>query len=119
MSQNSRVTTLPALSLPVPSVDPLDRWWIPTSIRHLRLWGIEPQGQSKLTALRRWQPVRFLVRARALVLDIEIERTVSVERERVAVADGEAVERVGDLEALRVVHGQRPEGADRWQFILR
>src|SRR5262245_13789128 len=35
------------------SIYPLDRWWIPTSIRDLWLRCIKPQRQSELAVLRR------------------------------------------------------------------
>ena len=46
------------------------------------------------------------------MLDVEIERAVGVVFERIAVADREAVDGVGDLETFSVVHRQRPERAD-------
>jgi hypothetical protein len=59
------------------------------------------------------QPVRFLVRARALALELEIERAVRLGLERHPVRDGEAVDRIRNLEALRVIKGDRPERVSR------
>src|SRR5262245_49452029 len=55
------------------SIHPLDRWWIPTSIRGLRLRCIEPQRQSEFAALRCGQPVRLLIGAGAFVLDVKVD----------------------------------------------
>jgi hypothetical protein len=52
------------------------------------------------------------------VLEVEVEGAVVVVGEVVAVADGEAVQRVGGLEAVGVVHGDRPERPHRRQLAL-
>jgi hypothetical protein len=59
--------------------------------------------------LRRRQPVRLVVRARALVLEVELERAVSVVLEGHPARHGEPVQRIGDLEALEVIQRHRPE----------
>ena len=59
--------------IPLQSVHPPNGRWNPTAIRDLRLRRIEPQRQPELSALRRREPVRFLVGAGALVLDIKIK----------------------------------------------
>jgi len=51
------------------------------------------------------------------VLDQDVQRTVVVEREIVAIADREAIEFVRDLKALRVVHCERPERVHRRQLV--
>ncbi len=68
--------------------------------------------------LRRRQPVLLLVLARALVLEIEIERTVGIVLERHPAADREPVEAVGNLETLRIVERDRPERLDRRRRAL-
>ena len=70
----------------------------------LRLRSIEPHRQPKRPLSGAGSQFDFLVGAGVLVLDVKVERAVGIELQRVAVADGEAVDRVGDLEALRVVH---------------
>jgi hypothetical protein len=51
----------------------LDAGRIPKSIGHLPLGCVQPQRQSKLAALRRGKPVRFLVGTWILVLNVEVE----------------------------------------------
>jgi hypothetical protein len=64
------------------------------------------------------QPVRLPLGTGVLVLDEQIQRTIGVRPQRIAVAEGAAVEGVGDLEAVLVIHGDRPEGLHRGQFLL-
>src|SRR5262245_26820480 len=52
--------------------------------------------------LRRRKPVGFALLAWTVVLEIKIERTVGVVSERHPAADGEPVEAVAHLEAVRV-----------------
>ena len=59
---------------------------------------------------RRGQPVPLLVLARALILEIQVERTVRVVLERHPTADCESIEAVRDLEAVPVIERDRPEG---------
>src|ERR1700722_6728202 len=56
-------------------------------------WIIHPQHRQEV-ALRSRQPIRFLVRARRLVLEVERQRTVGVWLRVVARADSELVQRV-------------------------
>ena len=51
------------------------------------------------------------------MLEIEIERSIRVVRQRVTITDREAVEFVGDLKSFSVVHGDRPERINRRQRI--
>ena len=67
---------------------------------------------------RRREPVRLVGGAGVLVLDVQVKRAAYVVSQWVAVAEGEAVKRVGNLEAFLVVHRDRPEGVDWWQFLL-
>lgn len=46
----------------------------------------------------------------------EVDRAVRVVAEPVAVSEGEAIARVGDLETVLVVHRDRPESVDRRQL---
>lgn len=46
----------------------------------------------------------------------EVDRAVGVVAEPVAVSEGEAIARVGDLETVLVVHRDRPESVDRRQL---
>ena len=80
------------------SLRPRDRRRVPFAGKRLGLRGVEAHGQIE-GAFRRRQPVGFLVLARALVLEIEIERAVGVVFERHPAADREAIEAVRDLEA--------------------
>src|SRR5262249_34307591 len=47
------------------------------------------------------------------MLDVDIERTVGVELERIAIPDGKAVNGIGGEISLIVVNAERPEGLHR------
>src|ERR1700722_16121653 len=101
------------------SVRAADRRRVPSTVGDFRLRRIEPKRQSERAALWRRKPIRFFIRAGVFVLDVEVERAVGAELERVAVADRESVQRIGDLESLLVVKRQRPERFYWRQFVLR
>src|ERR1700722_14971186 len=101
------------------SVRAPDRRRVPSAVGDLRLRRIEPKRQSEHAAPWRRKPIRFFIRAGVFVLDVEVERAVSAELERIAVADRESVQRIGDLESLLVVKRQRPERVHWRQFVLR
>jgi hypothetical protein len=67
--------------------------------RALRLGPVDAQEDVE-RARRRRQPVGFAFRAGELMLELDVQRAVVVERERVAVADRVAVERVVDEELM-------------------
>ena len=81
------------------------------------LGGIEAHRQVE-GALRRRQPIRFLVRARALILEIKIERSVGVIGEWHPTRDGEPVQTVRHLKAFGVIQGDGPEGLHRRRGAL-
>src|SRR5262249_32639847 len=89
----------------------------PPAVPDLAAPGVEAHGQVE-PALPGGQPVRLLLRAGGFLLDVQVERAVVVVFELVAVADGEALQRVRDLVALLVVKGHRPEGLGRGQLAL-
>ena len=93
------------------------RWWIPLPIDCLSPGEVKAHGQVERTRRRR-EPVRLVGGAGVLVLDVQVKRAAFVVSQWVAVAEGEAVKRVGNLEAFLVVHRDRPEGVDWWQFLL-
>src|SRR6266545_1364478 len=86
-----------------------NRGWIPPPGERFGFRAVEAHGQVE-RILGGGQPVRLLVLARVLVLKIEIERAVRVVLEGHPAAHREAIERVRDLEAVRVVERDRPEG---------
>jgi hypothetical protein len=59
------------------------------------------------------KPISFLFRTWALVLKIEVERSVRIELEWHPAADGKTVQAVSYLEALLVVECYRPESVHR------
>src|SRR5207244_11912459 len=97
----------------------LDEWrGCPGAVGHLGPRRVQAHVWRERRVLRHRQPVRFLVRTRRLCLYVDVERAIGVERELVAVADGEAVDRVRDQESVLVVDGDGPEGVDRRQIAL-
>ena len=91
-------------------------WWMPLAGEYFTFRGVKPHGQPK-GCQRRGQPVRLALRARVGVLQVEIQRPVRVVRQWITVADSEAVELVGDLEPVGVIHRHRPKRGDRWQLV--
>src|SRR3984957_15016180 len=110
---------LPGLASPSHSVRAPDRRRGPPAVGDLRLRRIEPKRQSERAALRRRKPIRFFIRTGVFLLDVEVERAVGAELERIAVTDRESVQRICDLESLLVVKRQRPERVYWRQFVLR
>jgi hypothetical protein len=53
------------------------------------------------------------------MLDVDVQGAVRVELERVAVADGKAVDGVRQLKPCLIVHRQRPKTLYRWKLVLR
>src|SRR5216683_6628419 len=82
---------------------------LPGAVERLRLRPVDPHGHVE-RSLGGGQPVRLLLLARRLALDVDVERAVLVVLERHPGGDVVAVDRVLDEKRLRVVHGQRPEG---------
>jgi hypothetical protein len=91
--------------------------WRPPPAKYRRLGRVQAHGHTKRAAGGR-QPIGFLVRSRAVVLQVKVQRPIGVVGELVAVADGEPVDRVGGLEAFGVVHRHRPERLHRRQLVL-
>src|SRR6266481_1820294 len=85
---------------------------LPGAVERLRLRPVDPHGHAE-RSLGGGQPVRLLLLARRLALDVDVERAVLVVLERHPGGDVVAVDGVLDEERLRVVHGQRPEGVRR------
>jgi len=83
----------------------------PAAINDLRAWRIESHCYSERAFRRRGQPVPLLVLPRILRLNVQVERPVVVVLESIPVANSEAIDRIGDLKAVLVIQGQRPEGA--------
>jgi hypothetical protein len=50
--------------------------------------------------------------------DDDVERAVAIRREPVAIADGEAIKRIGNEVTLAVIERDRPERAHRRQSVL-
>src|SRR5262249_29718431 len=70
------------------------------------------QRQIEACGWRR-QPVALLVGAGRIVLNVEIERAIAIELQRVAIADSKALDGVGGKVAVIVVERERPESFDR------
>src|SRR4051812_16747226 len=87
------------------------RRWVPIAGERLRLRRVEPHGQVERT-FRGGKPVYFLVLARSLVLNVQVERAVGPVPEGHPAAHREAVEAVRCLKARRVVERDRPERID-------
>src|SRR5258708_14590236 len=104
--------TISLSRLPHRSLHPRDRRRIPPSGERLALGAIQAHGQIE-PALWRRQPICFVVLAGALVLEIEVERSVSVVMERHPGTDRLPVEIVGISEPIRIVHGNGPESVYR------
>src|SRR6516225_6580554 len=82
---------------------------IPLTSERLRFRGIDTHGQVE-RPFWRWKPVGLLVGAGTFVLEIEVERSVSVVLEWHPTADGKPIESVGDLKTFRVIECDRPKG---------
>src|SRR3981081_1578862 len=82
------------------SLLPRNRWGIPFSGKRLGLRAVQAHGYIE-PALRRRQPVRFLALSAALLLEIEVERPVSVIMEGHTGTDRLPVEIVGVSEPGR------------------
>src|SRR5512143_4255120 len=94
--------------LAVVSRHSLERGRRPGAIEGGGLRGVQPHGQVEGPG-GSWQPVRLLVCARRVVLNVQIQRAVGVVGERIAVTECEPVQGVGHRKALVVVQGYRPE----------
>src|SRR5215475_6285180 len=80
----------------------------PNAVQDLASRRVKPHRQIELI-LRRGQPIRFLVCTRRSVLDVEVQGTVGVKLELVAVTDSETIERIRHLKPVLVVKRHRPE----------
>src|SRR5580658_148399 len=87
----------------------------PGPVDDTAFWTVEPHGKIEWSRRRR-QPVRSLVGAGIGGGDDDLERTVGIERESVAVADSVAIEGVGDRISVAVVERDRPERVD-WRQL--
>jgi hypothetical protein len=85
----------------------------PSALEDLAIRRVESHRDAQRPGRRR-QPGARTLGPGVAVLDPDVQRSVRVERQRVAIADGKAIELVGHLEALGVVHRDRPERRDRW-----
>src|SRR6516164_5481095 len=72
-SAKSGKQVAPSLATNGTSSDLLDWRRVPTSVDRLLLRRIEPHRQSEFPALWCWQPIRLLVGAGFLVLNVEVE----------------------------------------------
>src|SRR6267143_3023200 len=81
-------------------LDHRDRRRIPLSDQDLLLGRVYAHGEVE-QGLRRRKPVRLLARSGVRVLDVEVKRTIRIVLERHPTADGEAVDAVRDLVAIR------------------
>jgi len=82
---------------------------MPAAVEDGRLGPIQADGEVE-DSIAGGQPVRFALGSGVLALDVEIERAVGVELQVIAIADGEAVDGIGDEVAIFVVGGDGPEG---------
>src|SRR5262249_14915041 len=89
----------------------------PGALHDLLLRPEHTQGQVE-TCIGRRQPVAFFIGAGRIVLDVEIKRAIAIELQRVAIADGKALDGVGGKVAVIVVEGERPERLDRRQLAF-
>src|SRR5215469_13827901 len=85
---------------------------IPLAGDGVRLRGVEAHRQVE-RPLRRGQPVDLFVRSRALVLEVEVKRTVRVVFERHPATHRKAIEAVCYLKSVTVVERERPKGICR------
>src|SRR5215813_3524467 len=99
------------------SADPRPPWWIPLADKRVPAGGVEPHGEIE-PPLRRRQPIGLLLRARAFVLKIEVERAVGVVEKGHPAAEGETAQAVRHLEAFLVIERDRPECAHRRRGAL-
>ena len=65
------------------------------------------------------QPIRLCVLAGRICLEIDVHGVVGIGDQVVALAERVAVERIGNEEAVSVIHGQRPETVDRRHLTFR
>ena len=82
---------------------------------------VQPQHQDEIAGRRR-KPVRFLVRAGRIVLDVEIGRTVRIGLQVLPRADRVAIERIVDEEIVccRTSSATRsPRAGGNWPFGKR
>ena len=77
-----------------------DRRWIPFASEGFRLRAIKAHGQIE-TSLWRRKPVALLFLARAVVLEIEVERAIDVGLERHPTRNREAIQAISDLKSSR------------------
>src|ERR1700732_1415896 len=85
---------------------------IPLAGERVELRDVEAHCQVEWP-LRRGKPVGLFVLSWALVLEVEVERAVRIVLEWHPATNGETVEAVGDLKALRVVKRDGPKGIHR------
>src|SRR5215469_10069533 len=67
-----------------------------------RPWRVEPRVKGERLGWYR-QPVRFLVRARAFILEVNVHRTVGVGFQVASIPECVAVSRIRDGEPLQIV----------------
>src|SRR4249920_734281 len=95
-----------------PSLARLGYWrYGPTPIEDRWVVFVRPVHAQHQIEFAVWsrQPVRFLLCARRVFLDIDIDRSVRVRLQVLPRADRIAIDRVCDKEILLVVHCYRPE----------
>jgi len=60
------------------------------------------------------QPIRFLARVRAIVLEINVYRSIGTRFQVASISECVAVSRIGDGEPLQIVNRHRPELVNGW-----
>jgi hypothetical protein len=100
------------------SVQSLQRGRPPPAADRLRLRLAQPQKEIERTLGRRKPVCLSAVRTRRVVSDVYIDGAIVIKGERVAIADCETVDRVGDQEALVVMQLQRPECENGRDLVL-
>src|SRR5215475_9050141 len=98
-SAPSLASSNPPCRHPPTSADPRHPWRIPFADKRVLAGRIEPHGEVE-PPLRRRQPVGLLLRTRAFVLKIEVERAVGIVEKGHPAAEGETAQAVRHLKAL-------------------
>src|SRR5262249_60213832 len=89
----------------------LHRRWSPCAVEDRGIafiWPVHSQHQNEL-ACRCGQPVTFLLWSGAVLLDIQVSRTVRARFQVLSRTDRIPVDRVSHKEVLGVIHSDRPE----------
>src|SRR5262249_45895454 len=98
----------------------LHRRWSPCAVEDRGIafiWPVHSQHQNEL-ACRCGQPVTFLLWSGAVLLDIQVSRTVRARFQVLSRTDRIPVDRVSHKEVLGVIHSDRPEALSGWGLAL-